>query len=70
MNSISRMPPGPSLTLSQHVLLRHFLANLRVQIAHRVDRAEVEVFAENKGAAHGLQLVKPLTRQGAALIQA
>jgi hypothetical protein len=42
---------GAELDVVGHVLARHFAANLRVQVAHGVDGAEVEILAENEGAA-------------------
>jgi hypothetical protein len=50
MNSISRMPPGPSLTFPA-MSLRHFAAYLRMQLAHGIDRAEIEILAEYEGTA-------------------
>ena len=47
MNSISRMPPGP-LDVVGHVQ-RHFAPDLCVQVAHRVDGAEIEVLAVDEG---------------------
>jgi hypothetical protein len=41
---------GAELDVVGHVLAGHFAADLGVQVAHRVDGAEVEVLAEDEGA--------------------
>ena len=43
-------PAGAELDVVGLVLARDFTADLGVQVAHRVDRAEIEVFAEDEGA--------------------
>jgi hypothetical protein len=40
-----------------HVFFRHFAANLRMQFAHRVDRAEIQILAKHEGAADALQFL-------------
>ena len=42
-----------------HLFARHFAADLRVQSAHGIDRAEVEILAEDEGAAGVLQRAHP-----------
>jgi hypothetical protein len=54
---------GPELDVVGLVLFRHFLADLRMQLAHRVDGAEVEVFAENEGAADGFEFLPASNRR-------
>ncbi len=39
---------GAELDVVEQVAALHFLADLRVQPAHRLDRAEVQVFAEHE----------------------
>jgi len=41
---------GAELDVAGHVLARHLAADLRVQAAHRVDCAEIQIFAEDEGA--------------------
>ncbi len=48
---------GAELDVVGHVLLRDFAADLRMQVAHGIDGAEIEVLAEHEGAADGLQIV-------------
>jgi len=48
---------GTQFDVVGHVLLRHFSADLGVQPAHRVDRAEIEILAKDEGLADLLQLV-------------
>ena len=50
-----------------HVAPRHFAADLRVQLAHGVDGAVVEVLAENEGAREGGQRLATLPVQGPRL---
>jgi hypothetical protein len=62
---------GTELDVVGLVLLRHFLADLRVQFAHGVDGAEVEVLAEHERPSDRFQFVQanePVS--GRALIQA
>jgi hypothetical protein len=59
---------GTELDVVGLVLLRHFLADLRVQLAHGVDGAEVEVLAKDEGAADGLQFVPARTPAGAGAV--
>ena len=40
---------GAELDVVGHVLACHFAADLGVQVAHRVDGAEIEIFAEYEG---------------------
>ena len=42
-----------------HVLARHFAANLRMQVAHGVDGAEIEIFAKDEGAGDPCQRLDP-----------
>ena len=51
-----------------HVLARNFAANLRMQVAHGVDRAEVEVFAEDEGSRDFFQRGAPLLLQVVAFV--
>ena len=53
----------PELDVVSHVLARHLAANLRVQFAHGVDGAEVEIFAEDEGAGNLLHCRHPLRLQ-------
>jgi hypothetical protein len=43
-----------------HVLARDFAANLGMQVAHGVDRAEVEILAEDKGPANAAAGRRPI----------
>ena len=52
-------PAAPELDVVGHVLARHLAANLRVQVAHRVDGAEIEVLAEDEGAGDLLHCRHP-----------
>ncbi len=61
-------PARSQLDVLGHVLARHFAANLRVQIAHGVDRPIVEVFAEDEGTTEGVQRVDPFRLQIDALV--
>ena len=54
---------GAELDVVGHVLARHFAANLRVQVAHGVDGAEVEILAEDEGAGDLLHCRHPLRLQ-------
>jgi hypothetical protein len=51
---------GAELDVIGHVLARDFAADLRVQVAHGVDGAEVEVLAEDEGARNLAQRLHPL----------
>ncbi len=57
---------GAELDVVGLVLLRHFAADLRMQFAHGVDGAEVEVLAKYEGAADRLQFVASGFRSAAA----
>jgi hypothetical protein len=48
---------GTEFDVVGHVLLRHLAANLRVQFAHRVDGAEIEILAEYEGMPDLLQFI-------------
>ncbi len=58
---------GTELDVVRHVLPGDLAANLRMQVAHRVDRAEVEILAEHEGGADLLQLRPAVSGQGARL---
>ncbi len=48
---------GAELDVIGHILFGHFATNLRMQLAHRIDRAKIQVFTEHKGTADGFQSV-------------
>ena len=54
---------GTELDVVGHVLARDLAADLRVQVAHRVDRTKVEVLAEDKRARDAFELGVPLGLQ-------
>ena len=59
---------GTELDVVGHVLARHLAADLRMQVAHRVDGAEIEVLAEDEGAGDLLHQPDPLGLQVVALV--
>ncbi len=56
MNSISRMPPGPSLTLSAMIAAPALLANLAMHVAQAFIRVIVQIFSVDEGGDQLLQL--------------
>ena len=67
MNSISRMPPGPSLTCSASSRRVDVAPHFGVQPAHRAERRVVEVLAVHERTHDGAQLVVCRASQGARL---
>jgi hypothetical protein len=55
MNSISRMPPGPSLTVLRQLAARHVAPHFGVQPAHCLERAVIEVLAVDERPHDRLQ---------------
>ena len=43
MNSISRMPPSPSLILSREIAALHLALDQRLHLAQRFEHAEVQI---------------------------
>ena len=59
MNSISRMPPGPSLMLSSQLASLDFARDQLLHPAQRLEHAEVEIAAVDEGAQHvAIQLIE------------
>ena len=61
---------GAEFDVVDHVLARHFATNLRVQVAHGVNCAEIEIFAENEGAGNPPQRGHPVAQRSAVGIRA
>ena len=59
---------GAELDVVGHVLARNFAADLRVQVAHGVDRAKIEVLAKDEGARNGFQGNRPVRLQIVAVV--
>ena len=59
MNSISRIPPGPSLTWSAMSRRATCERIWRMQSAHGIDRAEIQVLAEHEGPDDGGKFGQP-----------